>query len=109
MLQRLAPQGADVELLFVRDAEIAELNRQYLDCQGPTNCLAFPAAGLPGAALGGSLFVSLDTLHRECLLYGQAPVDHLCRLLAHGLAHLAGFEHGAEMDAVCAALEQSRL
>jgi probable rRNA maturation factor len=105
MSQKLFPQNADVELVFVRDVEIAALNRRYLCRQGPTNCLAFPDAGRPGAVFGGSFFVSLDTLYRECLLYGQAPAVHLLRLLAHGLAHLAGFDHGEEMDAVCARLE----
>ena len=103
--QGLLPQGADVELVFVRDGDIAELNRRYLRLQGPTNCLAFPDAGLRGAFSGGGLCISLDALYRECLLYGQSPTAHLRRLLAHGLAHLAGVDHGAEMDALCGWLE----
>jgi len=105
MLQKLASHAADVELVFVRDVEIADLNRRYLNRQGPTNCLAFPDAKRPVGFLGGSLFVSLDALHRECLLYGQPPASHLCRLLAHGFTHLAGFDHGEEMEAMCVALE----
>ena len=104
MSQKLFPQSAEVELVFVRDAVIADLNRQYLACPGPTNCLAFPGAERPGALLGGSLFVSLDTLYRECLLYGQPAATHLRRLLAHGLTHLAGYNHGEEMEAICANL-----
>lgn len=46
----------------------------------------------------GWLVLSLDTWRRECLLYGQAPVEHAMRLLAHGLGHLAGYDHGPEMD-----------
>ena len=107
MLQKLAPETADVEIIFVRDAEIANLNRQYLDRRGPTNCLAFPDAGRSGPLPGGSLFVSLDTLYRECLLYGQSPAAHLRRLLAHGLAHLAGFDHGEAMETLCATLEKA--
>jgi probable rRNA maturation factor len=107
MLQKLASESAEVELIFVRDAEIANLNRQYLDLRGPTNCLAFPDARPSGTFLGGSLFVSLDTLHRECLLYGQSPATHLRRLLAHGLAHLAGFDHGEAMETLCATLEKA--
>ena len=106
MLRTLTPQGADVELIFVRDAEIADLNRQYSDCRGPTNCLAFPDAGRPDLSLSGSLFVSLDALYRECLLYGQGPATHLGRLLAHGLTHLAGHDHGKNMEALCAKLEE---
>lgn len=46
----------------------------------------------------GWLVLSLDTWQRECLLYGQEPVEHALRLLAHGLGHLAGYDHGPEMD-----------
>ena len=105
MLRKLAAQSADVELVFVRDAGIMELNRQYLRRQGPTNCLAFPDTGRFDAFLGGSLFISLDTLYRECLLYGQSPTTHLCRILAHGFAHLAGFDHGKAMETMCATLK----
>jgi len=106
MVQKLTPQNADVEIVFVRDADIAKLNRRYLHRQGPTNCLAFPDAGRRDSFLRGSLFVSLDTLYRECLLYGQTPATHLGRLLAHGLTHVAGFDHGAAMDAMCARLAE---
>jgi len=107
MVQALLPHAADadVEIVLVRDAWIAALNRRYLQRLGPTNCLAFPAAGSGDKALRGSLFVSVDTWYRECLLYGQAPKAHLGRLLAHGLTHLAGFDHGEEMDAWCVRLE----
>ena len=107
MLQTLAPKSAEVELVFGRDADIADLNRRYLHRRGPTNCLAFPVARRADAFLGGSLFVSLDALHRECLLYGQSPGAHLRRLLAHGLAHLAGLDHGEAMESLCAALEKA--
>lgn len=49
----------------------------------------------------GSLVFSVDTLHRETLLYGQDPEEHCLRLLAHGLGHLAGYDHGPEMDELC--------
>ncbi len=105
MLRLLAPH-ASVDLLLTRDGEIARLNARYLNCPGPTNCLAFPENS-PAEALSGGLALSLDALQRECLLYGQKPELHLRRLLAHGLAHLAGYDHGPEMDAVCAELEKA--
>lgn len=76
---------------------------QHLGCHGPTNVLSFP--GAPGMA--GALLLSLDTLERECLLYGQEPCEHLLRLLAHGMGHLAGLDHGPEMDALCVACQEA--
>lgn len=94
---------AGVELHLLTDSAMAEVNAAHLSCPGPTNVLSFP--GGPGMA--GTLLLSLDTLERECLFYGQAPREHLLRLLAHGMAHLAGLDHGPEMDALCAALTEA--
>ena len=94
---------AGVELYLITDADMAGANAGHLGCMGPTNVLSFP--GGPGMA--GTLLLSPDTLERECLLYGQEPTEHLLRLLAHGMGHLAGLDHGPEMDALCAACEEA--
>ena len=83
-----------VELHLLDDAAIGIANRQHLGCTGPTNVLSFPG----GCDSPGTLLFSLNTLHRECLLYGQEPAEHALRLLAHGMAHLCGLDHGEEMD-----------
>ena len=85
-----------VELHLVDDAAIGVANRRCLGCTGPTNVLSFPG----GSDSPGTLLFSLDTLRRECLLYGQEPGEHALRLLAHGMAHLCGLDHSAQMDAV---------
>ena len=79
------------------DACIARANQRYMGCTGPTNVLSFPG----DESLPGVMLLSLDTLNRECLLYGQDPAEHLLRLLAHSVGHLAGYDHGEEMDALC--------
>lgn len=88
-----------VELHFVDDAAMSAANRRFMDCAGPTNVLSFPG----GADLPGILLFSPDTLARECLLYGQEPGLHTLRLLAHGMGHLAGLDHGPAMDRQCQA------
>ena len=92
-----------LDLYLLGDADMAAANAQHLGCPGPTNVLSFP--GAPG--MPGTLLLSLDTLDRECLLYGQEPAGHLVRLLAHGMGHLAGLDHGPEMEALCAACESA--
>ena len=85
-----------VELHLLDDASIGVANRRGLGCTGPTNVLSFPG----GSDTPGTLLFSLDTLHRECLLYGQEPAEHALRLLAHGMAHLCGLDHSEQMDMV---------
>lgn len=85
-------------LHLVDDGDMARANARHLGCIGPTNVLSFPG----DASLPGQLLLSLPTWRRECLLYGQDGTEHLLRLLAHGMAHLAGLDHGPEMDALAA-------
>lgn len=117
MLRAVAVAEADVELCLVRDAEMAALNLDFMDCSGPTNILSFPSpaasteccnpkqpvqeSGCRHLGLAGSLVLSLDTLHREAWLYRQRVDAHCLFLLAHGLGHLAGFDHGPEMEMFC--------
>ncbi|WP_435375461.1 rRNA maturation RNase YbeY [Bilophila wadsworthia] len=97
-----------IGFVLVRDAGMADYNLRYMGCHGPTNVLSFPIdeqiAGPEDEDVPvqlGSLVFSVDTLHRETLLYGQDPEEHCLRLLAHGLGHLAGYDHGPEMDELC--------
>ncbi|MDD6088669.1 MAG: rRNA maturation RNase YbeY [Desulfovibrionaceae bacterium] len=90
----------ELDLRLTGDAGIAELNLAYLACFGPTNILSFPNDD--GSYLG-SLALNVEMVSRESLLYGQDPSLHCLRLLAHGIGHLAGYDHGSEMDEVCAA------
>lgn len=102
-----------IDLTLAADAFISRVNAGQLGCGGPTNILSFPpfvdtgvhletgatpdTGAEPGTAL---LLLSLDTLERECLLYGQDKTEHAVRLLAHGMAHISGLDHGPGMDAV---------
>ncbi len=106
-----------VELLVLSDAAMARLNQEAMGLPGPTNVLSFPAGtphSLPphptaATPLLGSLALGVHTLRREAFLYGQPLAEHCLHLLAHGMAHLAGFDHGPEMDECAAALEQAAM
>ena len=91
-----------VDLYLIDDAEMQRANLEYMGCAGVTNILSFPG----GDGLSGSLLVSLDTLGRECVFYGQPLAIYWIRLLAHGIAHLAQLEHGDEHDLISQSCEQ---
>lgn len=95
------PEELGVLLIVASDGDIAQVNARNLGCTGPTNILSFP--GDEGEV--GTLFLSADTLERESVLYGQDVAVHARRLLAHGMGHILGFDHGPEMDEFCAWLE----
>lgn len=55
----------------------------------------------------GILALSINTLERETQLFGQKIHEHIVRLLAHGLVHLLGFDHGNDMQELTDLLEDN--
>lgn len=96
-----ALEGMPLEIVLADDAVVSEANTAYLGCVGPTNVISFPpyfgpclGASVPGQGL---IALSLDAVNREAVLYGQDAAEHALRLLAHGMAHLSGLDHGEAM------------
>ena len=126
MLDASGRPDACVELTLLDDGAMSELHASALGCKGPTNVLSFPASGASGHPFNkdrtpapednhaesgslplGWLALSVDTLLRESYLYGQTVEEHCLRLLAHGMAHILGHDHGPDMDAICDLLEKA--
>jgi len=105
----------EVSILWTDDTEMAGLNQQFRQKQGPTNILSFPAlAKLPdslssqsvsgqsvssGSVFLGDMALSFDVLTKEALQNGQKPEHHLAHLFLHGLLHLTGYDHQEETEA----------
>ncbi len=87
----------EISLRIVDDQEMAELNHTFMGCLGPTNVLSFPGNDENWL---GDLVLSTDTLARESYLYNQDTHEYTVRLLAHGLLHLMGHDHGPDMEAL---------
>ncbi len=80
-----------VGIAIVDDARIAELNRRFLDRDGPTDVIAFEAEAEP-ERVAGEVIVSADTAHRQAREAGHPLRAELCLLVAHGLLHVLGYE-----------------
>ena len=97
----LAAEGVDegeLGLAFVGPDEMRELKREHLGIDEPTDVLSFPIdardelpAGVP-RQLG------------DAILCPQVAGEAWRAPLVHGLLHLLGYDHGAEMEAREAAL-----
>lgn len=104
------PAGARhvyVSLVFVDDAGIAALNRDYRGIDAPTDVLSFsqlenagPATLPPGTPLLlGDIVVSLPRAAAQAQEYGHTRDRELGFLLVHGLLHLLGYDHQSPQEA----------
>jgi probable rRNA maturation factor len=94
--QVLAAEGVadgEVGLAFVSPERIAELKRKHLGVDEPTDVLAFPIDARDELPEGVPRQLGDVVLCPE--IVGEAWREPL----VHGLLHLLGYDHGAEMQA----------
>lgn len=101
----LAAEGVEgaVDVAFVGDADMAELNQRFRGVPGPTDVLSFPGGvddgqwpeppGADGAAFLGDLLICPAVARMHAEEDGIALEEELARLLVHGALHLLGYDH----------------
>ena len=122
----LAAEGvrgdAELSVLFVDEDAMAELNKRFLDKEGPTDVLAFPidddvyeggrlpdSLGPAGPAddiepsdlptLLGDIVVCPAVARRNAPEHAGTYEDEMALLVVHGILHLLGMDHLEEEDA----------
>ncbi|MEW6673972.1 MAG: rRNA maturation RNase YbeY [Thermodesulfobacteriota bacterium] len=97
VLNALESPDAELSIMIVDDAYIAELNKQYLNRSGPTNVIAFPMrvgdCSDIAPNLLGDVVISAETARREAQAAGISFSLRLSELLVHGVLHLFGYDH----------------
>ena len=81
----------DVGLVFVSPERIAELKREHLGVDEPTDVLSFPIDGVDELPEG------VPRQLGDVVLCPQVVGEAWREPLVHGLLHLLGYDHGAEM------------
>jgi probable rRNA maturation factor len=91
--RRVDPER-ELSLVFVDDAEMQRLNRQYRGRDCPTDVLSFPQenSGTDAESLLGDVVVSVDTAVRQAQEAGHALARELALLTVHGTLHLLGLQ-----------------
>jgi probable rRNA maturation factor len=97
----LAAEGVDegeLGLAFVGPDEMRTLKREHLGVDEATDVLSFPIDGRDALPDG------VPRQLGDAILCAQVVGEAWRSPLVHGLLHLLGYEHGAEMEAREAAL-----
>lgn len=84
--------AAEISVALVGDDEIAALNEQYLDHEGPTDVISFHLHDRGEPPLG-DVYVGVDQAARQAAGFGAAADEEVLRLAVHGTLHVLGYEH----------------
>ena len=110
MLEVLGYQGFDLGILLTTNKSIHKFNKTYRHKDKPTDILSFPyhpelKAGEKIKVLSpddknlGDLIISLEYVQKDAKkTWSRSFDDHMIALLAHGIAHLLGYDHIIDKD-----------
>lgn len=82
----------DVELIFLDEKSMHEINLEYRGVDKTTDVLSFPLDEAPYAPLG-SILINVDLAKQKALEYAHKTEEEIALLYIHGLLHLLGYDH----------------
>jgi probable rRNA maturation factor len=86
-------EAGELGIAFVGAAEMRELKREHLGIEEATDVLSFPLDGREELPEG------VPRALGDVVVCPEVVGDEWRSPLVHGLLHLLGYEHGAEMEA----------
>jgi probable rRNA maturation factor len=103
VLAVLAHQATDGDLAIVLtdDAQLRELNRDYLGIDAPTDVLSFPASETDpetGRRYLGDILISVPRAEEQARAAGHALEAEAQLLAVHGMLHLLGYDHAEDAE-----------
>ncbi|MBT3218834.1 MAG: rRNA maturation RNase YbeY [Proteobacteria bacterium] len=103
MLDTVDMSMSELSILLTDDAFIQPLNMEWRQVDAPTDVLSFPQGDSPEfpdgpAHLLGDVVISIERATAQAEDLGHDLPTELSVLLAHGLAHLLGYEHHSTVE-----------
>jgi len=109
MLAELGYEHFDLGIFLTTNRTIRKFNRIYRNKNKPTDILSFPYHPnlKPGARIPvaheedknlGDLIISLEYVKKDAPRWQQSFESRLIVLLAHGIAHLLGYDHQTDEE-----------
>jgi probable rRNA maturation factor len=98
-----ADVDSDLTIVLTDDAQLHELNRDYLGVDAPTDVLSFPADEEDpesGAHYLGDILISIPRAKKQAKAAGHPLEAEVQLLVVHGTLHLLGHDHAKVREKV---------
>jgi probable rRNA maturation factor len=98
----------DITYVFCNDNYLSEMNIKYLKHKTLTDIITFDYSNK--VKLSGDIFISIERVKENAVLYKATFNSELGRVMAHGVLHLVGYgDHTSEEKATMRRKEDSYL
>ena len=82
--------------IFCSDDFLLEINKQYLHADYLTDVITFDYC--EKNVVAGDIFISVERVKENSMLYQQYFFDEMLRVVVHGLLHLCGYKDKQEQE-----------
>lgn len=87
----------EVSIVFCDDHFLHKLNVEFLDHDTLTDVISFDYS--IGKEIHGEIFISIERVKENSLIYDTVFEDELHRVIIHGILHYCGFNDKTKKDA----------
>ena len=86
------------DLLFIltTDEIVLDINKKFLGHDYFTDVISFDNSS--GNIVNGEIYISIDTVKRNALIYKTCLNNELLRVIIHGVLHLCGYRDRSKKD-----------
>ena len=102
-------EKCSINLKFVDNKEITELNKIYRNKNKPTNVLSFTNDDISKSRTNdlGDIAISFEFVEQESKEQNKKFNDHVIHMFIHGIYHILGFDH--ENDSMADVMEEKEI
>jgi probable rRNA maturation factor len=93
-----------ISIIFCTDSYLLNINKDFLKHDYFTDIITFNYNELN--ILSGDIFISLDTVKSNSIIYNSTYENELLRVIIHGVLHLIGFNDKSESEFVTMKLKE---
>ena len=94
--QELSLNLDSLNLHFITDKELLEINKEYLNHDYFTDIITFDLRDKESNE--AEIFISIDRVRENAINYNVTENEELSRIVIHGLLHLSGLKDKTEKD-----------
>lgn len=101
-LNKFEMNEALLNVIFINDEEMHEMNKNYRGIDRTTDVLSFALNDNKRIDTEinvlGDIYISIDKMKSQSIEYGHSEKRELSFLTVHGILHLLGYDHMEESD-----------
>lgn len=87
-----------LNIIFVDDATIREINKRFLNHDYPTDVISFDLSDDMEDEKISEIYIGLDRAFEQAKIYKVTFENEVARLVAHGILHLAGYDDSTKSE-----------